>query len=195
MSAASTSSWIDKTSRISVRKPDAESTRTRACPRVRTLVASRRQRSAGPACGNVTRRLLMGATPNTMRPMRKRLVQTSRGPVEIEIGQNRALGLWVSVTPFPESGWQARPTKSWWSTTTRANRSPSSWRASCPFQGRKRSSWPPTSKPVASGVGRIWRGGRNRSLERWTSIGVNAVIGVVLLALAWLGLVIWLILT
>ena len=35
MSAASTLSWIDRTSRISVQTPDAESTRTRPGPRVR----------------------------------------------------------------------------------------------------------------------------------------------------------------
>jgi hypothetical protein len=35
VSAASTLSWIDGTSRISVRTPDAESTRTRPGPSVR----------------------------------------------------------------------------------------------------------------------------------------------------------------
>lgn len=34
-----------------------------------------------------------------------------------------------------------------------------------------------------------------RSLERWTNVGVGAVTAVVLLALAWLGLVIWLLVT
>jgi hypothetical protein len=48
-----------------------------------------------------------------MRSMRKRLVQSSSGPIEIEISENRALGLSVSVTPFAESGWQAQPTKAW----------------------------------------------------------------------------------
>jgi N-acyl homoserine lactone hydrolase len=47
VSAASTLSWIDGTSRISVRTPDAESTRTRPALASVTLVASRRQRSAG----------------------------------------------------------------------------------------------------------------------------------------------------
>jgi hypothetical protein len=34
-----------------------------------------------------------------------------------------------------------------------------------------------------------------RSLERWTNVGVGAVTAVVVLALAWLGLVIWLLVT
>ena len=50
-----------------------------------------------------------GHNPN----MRKRLVQSSRGPIEIEFSESRVHGLWVSVTPFAESGWEAKPTKGW----------------------------------------------------------------------------------
>jgi hypothetical protein len=76
--------------------------------------------------------------------MRERLAQTSSGPVEIEIGENRVHGLWVSVTPFAESGWEARPTK---------------------------------------------------ALERWINVSVATVTVVVMLAVAGLGLVIWLLAT
>ena len=138
----------------------------------------------------------MGATPHTMRPMRKRLAQTSRGPVEIEISENRVLGLWVSVTPLAEGGWEAQPTKAW---TSNQNSGESLSQFLASFVPLPE----PEAAQLAADVQGPWRkewaesGGEaeTRSLERWTSIGVNAVIGVVLLALACLGLVIRLIVT
>lgn len=107
--------------------------------------------------------------------MRKRLVQTSRGPVEIEISENRALGLWVSVTPFPESGWQARPTKSWWSNHNEGESLSQFLARFVPLPG-------PEAQQLAADVQGPWRqewvesGGEAdaRSLERWTNIAVSA---------------------
>jgi hypothetical protein len=128
--------------------------------------------------------------------MRKRLVQSSSGPIEIEISENRALGLSVSVTPFAESGWQAQPTKAWTSAHS-GGESLSQFLASfVPLPG-------PEAAQLAADVEGPWRqewlesGGEAdiRSLERWTNVGVGAVTAVVVLALAWLGLVIWLLVT
>jgi hypothetical protein len=127
--------------------------------------------------------------------MRKRLVQTSRGPIEIEISENRVHGLWVAVSPFAESGWQARPTKAW---TSKQNRdeSLSQFLASfVPLPG-------PEAAQLAADVQGPWRQewaksggeGETRSLERWTNVAVMAATVVVLLALAG-RLVIWLIVT
>jgi hypothetical protein len=138
----------------------------------------------------------MGVKPPTIRPMRKRLVQTSRGPIEIELSENRVHGLWVAVSPFAESGWQARPTKAW---TSKQNggESLSQFLASfVPLPG-------PEAAQLAADVQGPWRqewaksGGEaeTRSLERWINVSVAAVTVVVLLALAGLGLVIWLIVT
>jgi hypothetical protein len=128
--------------------------------------------------------------------MRKRLVQTSRGPIEIEISENRVHGLWVAVSPFAESGWQARPTKAW---TSKQNggESLSQFLASfvalpaeeaahlaADVQGRWREEWTKSGGDAET-----------RSLERWTNVAVMAVTVVVLLALVGLGLVIWLIVT
>ena len=138
----------------------------------------------------------MRVKPPTIRPMRKRLVQTSRGPVEIEISENRVLGLWVSVTPFAESGWQARPTKSWWSNHNEGESLSQFLARFVPLPG-------PEAQQLAADVQGPWRqewaksGGEaeTRSLERWTNIAVSAVTAAVLLALAGLSLVIWLIVT
>ena len=129
----------------------------------------------------------------TIRPMRKRLVQTSRGPVEIEISENRVHGLWVSVTPFAESGWQARPTKAW---TSKQNEGESLSQ----FLARFVSLPGPEAAQLAADVQGPWRqewancGGEaeTRSLERWINVSVATVTVVVLLALVGLGFVIWL---
>jgi cobalamin biosynthesis Mg chelatase CobN len=128
--------------------------------------------------------------------MRKRLVQTSRGPVEIEIMENRVHGLSVSVTPFAESGWQARPTKAW---TSNQNEGESLSQ----FLARFASLPEPEAAQLAVDVQGPWReewarsGGEaeTRSLDRWVNVSVATVTVVVLLALVGLGLVIWLIVT
>jgi cobalamin biosynthesis Mg chelatase CobN len=126
--------------------------------------------------------------------MRKRLVQTSRGPIEIEISENRVHGLWVAVSPFAESGWQARPTKAWTSKQNEGESLSQFLASFVPLPG-------PEAAQLAADVQGPWRqewaksGGEaeTRSLERWTNVAVIAVTVVVLLALAGLGLVIWLI--
>lgn len=105
-------------------------------------------------------------------------------------------GLWVAVSQFAESGWQARPTKAWMSKQN-GGESLSRFLASfVPLPG-------PEAAQLAADVQGPWReewaksGGEaeTRSLERWTNVAVIAVTIVVLLALAGLGLVIWLIVT
>jgi hypothetical protein len=126
--------------------------------------------------------------------MQKRLVQTSNGPVEIEISENRVHGLWVSVTPFAESGWQARPTKAWTSNQNEGEPLAQFLARFVPLSG-------PEAAQLAADVQGPWRQewansggeGETRSLERWINVSVAAVTVVVLLALAGLGLVIWLI--
>jgi hypothetical protein len=128
--------------------------------------------------------------------MRKRLVQTSRGPVEIEISENRVHGLWVDVSPFEESGWQAGPTKAW---TSKQNGGESLSQFLAKFVPLPAAE----AAQLAADVQGPWRqeyaksGGEaeTRSVERWTSVAVLVVTVVVLLALAGLGLVIWLIVT
>ena len=128
----------------------------------------------------------------TIRPMRKRLVQTSRGPIEIEINENRVHGLWVAVSPFAESGWQARLTKAW---TSKQN--------ALPVSDELRAASRAEAAQLAADVQGPWHqewaksGGEAeaRSLERWTNVAVMVATVVVLLALAGLGLVIWLIAT
>jgi hypothetical protein len=128
--------------------------------------------------------------------MRKRLVQTSRGPTEIEISENRVHGLWVAVSPFAESGWQVRPTKAW---TSKQNGGESLSQFLASFVPLPA----PEAAQLAADVEGPWHqewtesGGEaeTRSLERWTNVAVIAVTVVVLLALAGLGLVIWLIAT
>jgi hypothetical protein len=128
--------------------------------------------------------------------MRKRLVQTSRGPIEIEISETRVNGLWVSVTPFAESGWQARPTKGWMSKQNGGESLSQFLARFVPLPG-------PEAAQLAADVQGPWRqewaesGGEaeTRSLERWTNVAVSAAPVVALLALAGLGLVIWLIVT
>jgi hypothetical protein len=132
----------------------------------------------------------------TIRLMRKRLVQTSRGPVELEISENRVHGLWVSVSPFAASGWQARPTKAWTSKQ-------SGGESLSQFLARFVPLPEAEAAQLAADVQGPWRqewaesGGEaeTRSLERWTNAGLSAATVVVLLALAGLGLVIWLIAT
>jgi hypothetical protein len=128
--------------------------------------------------------------------MRKRLAQTSSGPVEIEISENRVHGLWVSVTPFAESGWEARPTKAWTSKQN-AGESLSQFLAKfVPLPEKE-------AAQLAADVQGPWRqeyaksGGKAemRSLERWINVSVATVTVVVLLAVAGLGLVIWLLAT
>jgi len=128
--------------------------------------------------------------------MRKRLVQTSRGPVEIEISENGSLGLWVSVTPFADSGWEAQPTKSWWSNhkdgeslahfLTRFVPLPASEAAqlAADVQGPWHKEW-------------VESGGlaETQSSERWTSIVLSVVTAAVVLACVGLGLLIWLVAT
>ena len=128
--------------------------------------------------------------------MRKRLVQTSRGPVEIEISENRSIGLWVSVTPFGERGWQAQPTKSWMSNHAEGESLAQFLASFVPLPA-------PEAAQLAADVQGPWHkewvesGGEAeaRSLERWTNLGVSAVTAVVVLALVGLGLVIWLLVT
>jgi hypothetical protein len=128
--------------------------------------------------------------------MRKRLVQTSSGPAEIEISENKVHGLWVAVTPFAESGWQARPTKAW---TSNQNRGESLSQFLARFVPLPESE----AAQLAADVQGPWRqewaktGGETetRSLERWINVSAATVTVVVLLALAGLGLVIWLLAT
>jgi hypothetical protein len=128
--------------------------------------------------------------------MRKRLVQTSSGPIEIEIGENRTHGLWVAVSPFAESGWQARPTKAWTSKQNAGESLSSFLEVFVPLPAVE-------AAQLASDVQGPWRnewaksGGEaeTRSLERWTTVVVAGATLVVLLGLTGLGLVIWLAVT
>jgi hypothetical protein len=128
--------------------------------------------------------------------MRKRLVQTSSGPIEIEISENRPHGLWVAVSPFAESGWQARPTKAWTSKQNAGESLSSFLEVFVPLPAVE-------AAQLAADVQGPWRnewaksGGEaeTRSLERWTTVVVAGATLVVLLALTGLGLVIWLAVT
>jgi hypothetical protein len=128
--------------------------------------------------------------------MRKRLVQTSSGPLEIEISENRVHGLSVSVTPFAESGWQTRPTKAW-------TRNQNGGESLSEFLARFVPLPGPEAAQLAADVQGPWRqewlksGGEaeTRSLERWLNVSVAAVTVVVLLALVGIGLAIWLLVT
>lgn len=68
MSAASTLSWIDGTSRISVRTPDAESTRTRPGPRVRNArgvkASALGSDEARPLIGHLVSQVMVCASAN-----------------------------------------------------------------------------------------------------------------------------------
>jgi len=128
--------------------------------------------------------------------MRKRLVHTSSGPIEIEISENRTHGLWVAVSPFAESGWQARPTKAWMSKQNAGESLASFLEVFVPLPAAE-------AAQLAAEVQGSWReewaksGGEaaTRSLERWTNVVVAGATVVVLLALTGVGLVIWLAVT
>jgi hypothetical protein len=132
----------------------------------------------------------------TLRLMRKRLVQTSSGQIEIEISENRTHGLWVAVSPFAESGWQARPTKAWTSKHNAGESLSSFLEVFVPLPAAE-------ARQLAADIQGPWReawaksGGEaeTRTLERWTNVVVAGVTVVVLLAVAGLGLVIWLAVT
>jgi hypothetical protein len=128
--------------------------------------------------------------------MRKRLVETSAGPVEIEISANRVHGLWVSITPFAESGWQSQPTKAWTSNQsegetlsqflTRFVPLPEAEAAqlAVDVQGAWRQQWAKSGGEVET-----------RSMQRWINVSLSAATAIVLLALVGIGLVVWLIVT
>jgi hypothetical protein len=128
--------------------------------------------------------------------VRERLVESSRGPIEIEISENHVHGLWVSVTPFAESGWEARPTKAWTSKQNEGESLSQFLARFVPLPGAE-------AAQLAADVQGPWRrewaksGGEAeiRSVERWINVSAGAATVVVLLALAGLVLVIWLIVT
>ena len=128
--------------------------------------------------------------------MRKRLVQTSAGPVEIEISENRVHGLWVSVTPFAESGWQSQPTKAWTSNRSEGETLSQFLTRFVPLPGAE-------AAQLAEDVQGAWRqewaqsGGEaeTRFMQRWIDVSLSAATAVVLLALVGIGLVVWLLVT
>ena len=128
--------------------------------------------------------------------IRKRLVTTSRGLIEIEISDGLPIGsTFVGVTVFRDDGWEKDPGKIWSPKSKPAESlaefltgyvelpEPEATKLAGEIQGPWREDWPAVQSE------------RSRRIERWSTVAIAGFLLLVLLALAGVVLTVWLLVT